>query len=171
MYECPQRGEVFLIKTITGKYQPAVIVSNDKTCENMDGVNYVPFSNNVSNPQIPVYVGIYPSKSNGLKPSKDPCYACCNRVGFAYKMDLAQYLGSLSETDMNAIGTALCVAMDLFFEPKTKEQPKVEPQPAQEPKEETPTADQGVFLKTPVFGIGLELEKGMYMLQLVKKNK
>lgn len=177
MYDLPQRGEIFLAK-IAGNYKPIIIVSNNKTCEYSDQLNYVPISNTVTRPDLPIYVGIYPNKRNGLQQNGKPCYICCANIGRITKYELQQYLGELTEEETEDMNAGLCVALDLFFEPnatkKVKEyNQKVEEQEVkkEEPKKEEPKQEEtGIFLKTPVFGIGLDLEAGMYMLQLVKKK-
>jgi len=105
-----KRGEIWWVNFDTSvggeirKQRPAVIVSNDAANQYLNGVQVVPLTSSVGK--------LYPSESyitfRGKKTK-----AMADQITTVSKKRLINQAGSLSTTDMEGIGQAITVQLDL----------------------------------------------------------
>lgn len=103
-----QRGEVWWVRfgpAIGGeirKQRPAVIVTNDVALRQLNRVQVIPLTTNVSR----VYPGEALVEVNGV-----PHKAMADQVATVSKLRFGQQMGELSEADMNAVIRAIVVQL------------------------------------------------------------
>ncbi len=105
------RGTIIVsssIKGLTGKPRPAIVVQEERL-DLFETLLIVPLTslNEASNSINPV---MSPDDSNGLE---QPSVAMIQRIGPIRKSEIGKVIGSLSDTDMVAVNTAMMLILGL----------------------------------------------------------
>lgn len=128
-----KRGEIYYIeKTVqTGSEQsagrPAIIVSNDR-CNLFSEVVEIVFLTTAPKVDLPTHVTI--------RSSRKPSIALCEQVTSVATARIGGYIGTCTDTEMDAIDQALAISLDI-----------PEWGPAPEPKQESVETDTALKLE------------------------